>query len=491
MAVVAAVTLVVGCRLAGALLRRHGDPLHLSDAYPIAGDWQHVLSPWLVVPVAAAAVALGCWPRLVATLRWRALLVASFVVSAAWAVALNLVTGPGGLTAPLSAPGEYPHDVPRVTHLSTFLATFNHYVTHHDDSRQWTVHVGGHPPGALGVFVLLDRLGLGGLGWAAALCILGGALTAPCVLSTVRLLAGPAGLLGSVRLAGSARVGGPGRWDGEVLARRAALFVPLAPAALWIATSADALFAGIAAVGLTALAHAAARRDRWSDPLAAAGGLALGLCLFLSYGLTLLAPLAIGIVLVRRWPFRARRSSPDVQLGADRTAGRVLSAVRPLLVGGVVVLGLVLAARLAGFDWVRGLGLAAARTRQGQVWVDRPTAYFVFANVAALVISVGPAVVGGLALVRRSRLAVLPVAVAVAVLGALVSNLSKGEVERIYLPFAVWLLPFAALLPFRLPWPGRAGPSAGVAGQRWSGRALLAVQLGWAVLISATVQTWW
>jgi hypothetical protein len=355
--------------------------------------------------------------------------------------------------------------------------------------------VGGHPPGALGVFVLLDRLGLGGLGWAAALCILGGALTAPCVLSTVRLLAGPTTLpaakeSGSDGPVGSAWAGGPGRWDGEVLARRAALFVPLAPAALWIATSADALFAGIAALGLTALAHAAATRGRRADLLAAAGGLALGLCLFLSYGLTLLAPLAVGMVLVRRWPFRGRRSSAAGP-GPDRTAGRVLWAVRPLLVGGIVVLVLVLAARLAGFDWVQGLGLAARRTRQGQVWIDRPTAYFVFANVAALVISVGPAVVGGLAVARRSRLAVLPVAVAVAVAGALVSNLSKGEVERIYLPFAVWLLPFAALLPFRLPWPGRAGPSAGVAGQRWSGRALLAVQLGWAVLISATVQTWW
>jgi hypothetical protein len=472
-AVAAGATLVIGCRVAGELLRRHGDPLHLSDAYPIAGNWQHVLSPWLAVPVLAAAAALGVWPRLVAALRWRSLLVASFLASAAWAVALNLVAGPAGLTRPLAAPGEYPHDVHRVTNLGTFLSTFNHYVTHHDDSRQWTVHVGGHPPGALGVFVLLDRAGLGGLGWASALVILGGALATPCVLSTVKLLAGQRG---SAALDGSAGV------DGEVLARRAAVFVPLAPVALWIASSADALFAGVAALGLTALAHAAVRRDRRSDLLAAAGGLLLGLCLFLSYGLSLLAPLAVGVVLVQRWPVR-RRSSLSV-LGAPRTWRHLLWAVRPLLVGGLVVLGLLLAARVAGFDWIQGLRLAAQRTRQGQVWIDRPTAYFVFANVAALVISVGPAVVGGLGMLRRSRLAVLPVAVAVAVAGALVSNLSKGEVERIYLPFAVWLLPFAALLP----WPGRAGRPAG---QWWSGRALLAVQLGWAVLISATVQTWW
>ena len=466
-AVAAGATLVIGCRVAGELLRRHGDPLHLADAYPIAGNWQPYVSPWLAVPVLAAAAALGVWPRLVAALRWRSLLVASFLASAAWAVALNLVTGPAGLTRPLAAQGEYPHDVHRVTDLGTFLATFNHYVTHHDDSRQWTVHVGGHPPGALGVFVLLDRIGLGGLGWASALVILGGALATPCVLATVKLLAGHDGSAG------------PG---GEALARRAALFVPLAPAALWIASSADALFAGVAALGLTGLAHAAARRDRRADLLAAAGGLLLGLCLFLSYGLSLLAPLAVGVVVVQRWPFRARRALSA--LGARRTGRHLLWTARPLLVGGLVVLGLLLTARVAGFDWLQGLRLAAQRTRQGQVWIDRPTAYFVFANVAALVISIGPAVVGGLGLVRRSRLAVLPVAVAVAIAGALVSNLSKGEVERIYLPFAVWLLPFAALLP----WPGRAGRPAG---QWWSGRALLAVQLGWAVLISATVQTWW
>lgn len=467
-AVVAAATLVLGCRVAGTLLRRHRDVIHLASAFPIAGNWQPYLSPWLVVPVAAAAAALGWWPRLVTVLRWRALLVASFLASAVWAVALNLVAGPAGLTRGLSTTDEYPHDVPRVKSLSTFLATFHRYVVHHAGTEQWTVHVGGHPPGALLVFVLLERIGLGNVGWGAALCIVGGALTAPCVLATVRLL---------------------GRDEG--FARRAAVFVPLAPAALWIATSADALFAGVAAAGLTALAFAAARRDRWSDLLAAGGGLALGLCLFLSYGLTLLVPLTVGVVLVRRWPFRRRRSLV-AQLGAARTWRRAGWAVRPLLVGGLVVLALLVAARLDGFDWWQGLQLAAQRTRQGPVYIDRPTAYFVFANVAALLISIGPAVVGGLSLLRRSRLAVLPLAVAVAVAGALVSNLSKGEVERIYLPFAVWLLPFAALLPGRLRWPGRSGPAAGSsAGQRWSGRASLAVQLGWAVLISATVQTWW
>ncbi|HEV2087390.1 MAG TPA: hypothetical protein VGR21_03650, partial [Cryptosporangiaceae bacterium] len=85
------------------------------------------------------------------------------------------------------------------------------------------------------------------------------------------------------------------------------------------------------------------------------------------------------------------------------------------------------------------------------------------ANLAALAYAVGPATVGGLgtALGRlragRRRLAdvtlgsavVLPAAALLAIALAVASNHSKGEVERIYLPFEVWLLPLAALLPVR------------------------------------------
>ncbi len=43
----------------------------------------------------------------------------------------------------------------------------------------------------------------------------------------------------------------------------------------------------------------------------------------------------------------------------------------------------------------------------------------------------------------------LPAGALAAVAIAIVSGLSKGEVERIYLPFALWLLPAAAALPDR------------------------------------------
>ncbi len=436
-----AAALVVGSRIAGLLLADPDGTLHLGQTYPIAGAWRQAFTPWLLVPVLAAGLLWWGWPRLAARLSWRVLLLGSTLTAAAWSVALALADGPRGLTAPLAPYQQYPHDVPRVHDLGSFLSTFHRHVVDPANGPVWAVHVGGHPPGALAVFVLLDRAGLSGLGWAAALCVAGGAVAVPSVLAVVRLLGD----------------------DG--VARRAALFVPLAPAALWIASSADALFAGIAAAGLCALAYAAARRDRRGDLLAALGGLALGGCLLLSYGLSLLVLPAVAVVLIQR-------------------------RVRPLLVGGLVVLAVLGAVYAAGFDWWQGLALAAERTRTGArdahpptVWQDRPTWYFLFANPAAVAVCVGPATVAGLAMLRRGRLAVIPAALAAVLTGALLSNLSKGEVERIYLPFAVWLLPFAALLPDRWPATGRRRvPVRPVA---------LAAQLGWAVLIATTVRTWW
>ncbi|EFG65287.1 integral membrane protein [Streptomyces sp. SPB074] len=52
----------------------------------------------------------------------------------------------------------------------------------------------------------------------------------------------------------------------------------------------------------------------------------------------------------------------------------------------------------------------------------------------------------------RTRLAFLVCAALVALLAADLSGMSKAETERIWLPFAIWLLPAAALLPRPRPW---------------------------------------
>jgi hypothetical protein len=270
---------------------------------------------------------------------------------------------------------------------------------------QWATHVAGHPPGALLSFALLHAIGLGGPGWAAVLCIAGGAAAVPAVLVTVRAV------------------------GDEAAARTAAPFAVLVPAAVWVATSADAYFAGVAAWGVALLALAAREN---SPARAFAGGLLLGLSLFLSFGLAAAGLLALAVVLVQ-----VRALGPA---GVVRVLG--VAAV------GVVVVFAVFA--LGGYWWFDGIAVDAQRVRDGAAYDDRilHLHYFYAANVAAAVIAAGPAVVAGLA-GARGRLLVLPAAALVAMGVSDASGLVLGETERIWLPFVVWLLPATAMIPAR------------------------------------------
>ena len=108
----------------------------------------------------------------------------------------------------------------------------------YDAEDNWVTHVAGHPPGALLFFVGLVRLGLGGDREA-------GLVVTALAAST------------AVRRAGDAA--GPGcRGAGAV----GAPFLVLTPAAVFMAVSADAMFAAVAAWGLAALALAATSAAR-------------------------------------------------------------------------------------------------------------------------------------------------------------------------------------------------------------------------------------
>jgi hypothetical protein len=283
----------------------------------------------------------------------------------------------------------------------------------------WSTHTAGHPPAALLVFVWLDRVGLGGGTAAGLACVLVGATVSVSVPVTLRAL-------------------------GAADAARATIpFLVLLPGAVWVGASADGVFAGVVAAGLALLAV--------RGPVAAAvGGLLLGFALYLSYGFVLVGLLALAVVALR----------PARQWAALLAASGGVTAV-------VVVF------TLAGFHWWEGYRLVVERYYQG--WAaDRPYGYWVWANLAALLVSAGPvlgpalrrAVVAATACVRpapnsrrvpnllaAARAAgpavLLPLAGALAVVGADLSGLSKAEVERIWLPFTVWLLGAAALLPPR------------------------------------------
>jgi hypothetical protein len=435
-----AVLLVGSAALGGLWLSHHGGRLYLGNTYPVRGSYEWHLSAWLAAALAVAAGVLSYGFRLSRVLPWRRLLGVSYVGAAVWALALALVAGPAAVARPLTDHTEYLHDVARVQGIGAYLRTFTWHIVDIGHGPLWTTHVSGHPPLVTLLFVLLSRVGLPQPGWAAALCVLTGAAAAPAVLSTTRLLAG------------------------EQRARAAAPFVVAAPVALWIATSADAIFTGVSAVGICALAHAAGRLDREGDVLAGLGGLALGGCLFLSYGLVLLAPLAVAVVAVRR-------------------------RIRPLLVAAITVGAVVAAFAAAGFWWLDGLHLASRRVIDGPAHQERPWGYFLFANPAAVAVAAGPAVVAALPRLSRlhrilrtrrgdgaprpDRFLVLPAASLLAMAVATLSDMSRGEVERIYLPWTVWLLPLAAALPVNAL------------------RGWLAAQLGWALLIAATTTLSW
>ncbi|MFC7827311.1 hypothetical protein [Streptomyces sp. NPDC057375] len=383
---------------------------------PLLGRWGPHLGPGTPAAVLVAVAVVACGPAVAARLPWRALLPAAWGASLAWIWSLALIDGwRTGVAGRLTTRHEYLTVIGRWHDIPATLRDFTGHILIHSPDN-WPAHVAGHPPAATLTFVLLDRIGLGGGGWAGVWCITVGASGCVAVLMTVRVLAG------------------------ERLARQAAPFLVLAPAAVWLGTSADAYFAAVAAWAVALLALAVTRR---SAGWAAGSGLLFGLTCYLSYGLTLFAVVAAAVLLLGR---RGVRERPVLFL--------------PLLAGAAVV---PVAFTAMGFDWWEAYRLLVTRYYEGAAGV-RPYGYWVWANLACTVLITGAATAAGLrrtgaVLVRRGdsgaqelRLAFLVAAALLALLVADLSGMSKAETERIWLPFALWLLPSCAFLSHPRAW---------------------------------------
>ncbi|HEV7808350.1 MAG TPA: hypothetical protein VGO80_21265 [Solirubrobacteraceae bacterium] len=364
------------------------DPRVHIGAPPLVGGFGVRTSFPLAGALALAAGAVAFGPTLAERLRWRSLLAASWLTGTAWIVALAAGAGGGldALAAPLRSRYEYLAAVPGIGSAAGFLHGFV------DALPGYPTHVRGHPPGMVLLLWLLDRTGLGGAGWAAALVIGAGAAAAPAALVALRALAG------------------------AEAARRAAPFATLGPAAVWLGTSADALFCGVFAVGIALLAVActSAVRPRRADALALAAGVVLGGGLLLSYGLAPLGLVALAVVLATR-------------------------AWRALALACSGVAAVVLAFGAAGFWWPAGLQATHELYASG-VAARRPYLDFLVISPAAFALALGPAAFAGLSRLRDERIWILPAAALAALAVAELSGLSKGETERIWLPFAPWLL---------------------------------------------------
>lgn len=407
LAVAAGVALVGAAALVGRALLADGVDLFLGWP-PLLAVWLPHVGPGTPVAVAVAVLVVARGPELAGRLRWRPLLLAAYATSAVWTLGLALVDGwTRGVVERLSSDQEYLHDVPRVTDIGAMLRTFDQFILT-DQPVHWTTHVGAHPPGVLLFYVVLDRLGLGDGGPAGVVTVLVGASAGIAVAVAVRAL------------------------SGEDLARRLLPFAVLFPGAVWVGVSADGMFAAVLAWGVALLAVGATGHGGRADGAALAGGVLLGWALYQSYGLVLGGLVALAVVAAtRRW----------------RAVGFAALGV------GLVVL----AFTLSGFWWVAGL----ERTRviyAASVAATRPYAYFVWANLAAVAFAVGPAVLAGIRRAAASPRALPPGALLLAagglaaLLAADLSGLSKAEVERIWLPFAVWLVIPCALLPRARPW---------------------------------------
>lgn len=406
-------------------------------AAPLFGEWVTDWAPELIVAAFGGAALVLWWPRLARTLSWGALLVGSWLVSLAWTLAINLPGGWVGLGAPLDDPHEYLDAVRNsVTDPLVFIEGFV------DQLRGYPIHVQGHPPGPVLGLEALQRLGIRGASGTALVLVGVACLASPLVLIAVRALAS------------------------EREARRAAVFVGLTPSVLWVATSMDAVFAAVAVASGTALALAAVRsgawqpaqladraadRPRWAGgAMATLGGVLAGLLVLGTYGAPLfLVPAGLCLALLvwrRRW-------AP----------------------AGLAVLGAALPVVLmawAGFWLLDGLQVTVTAYHEG-IASQRPGDFFRLSNPLALCFALGPVVLASLPGRRRAGAWILVGGVLAGLAVAEVSGLSKGEVERIWLPFVPWLTVAAAAIPIR-----------------WQ-RPALAVQLASGVLLAATFAAPW
>jgi hypothetical protein len=391
-------------------------------AAPLMGHWRWQGSPGLVVPALIGLSVAAAGPAVAARLASRrvALAAGSGVVAVAWTVALAAAAGWDRVTAPLTTRHEYEPFAAQVADVGDLV---RHYTA---GLAGAPVHVQGHPPGPVVLAWLLDRVGLGGAGWLAAVALAGWGVAVAATVAAAAIVAG------------------------DHAARRTAPALAVLPAAVWAGTSLDALFAGVTAAAVALAVLAAARR---SVRTAAGAGVVSGAALLMTYGaVPVVAIAAVAAGALAPTGYRAR-------LFAAAAAG---------------LAGMLALAAAAGFWWPAGLSATEGRYWAG-VGAMRPALYTTVAgNPAALALAVGPAAAVGLSaaahrLHRRPRTDLLPLLALAAVVVADLSQMSRGEVERIWLPF--------------VPWLGLAIP-----GDR---RGLLGLQVGTALALQAVLASPW
>lgn len=383
----------------------------------------------LLAPAVAVAVLTAVRAGVHERLRWRWLLAGGYVAALAWALALAFVDGGNGLASPVANPQEYLRDVPVV---GTDPVAFLHGFTAR--TGDYAVATRQHPPGPVLLLWAVGHLGLTrpeALGLAITMI---GCLSVPLIAVATGSLCGPA------------------------TARRLLPVLALAPYAVWLAVSMDAITLTLCAAFVACgVLGSEPRRTPW---WAAASGLVLGVAALFSYAVAWLAVSVILIYFVRR---------------------------RPLLfpitgAAALVPLGL---ARAAGFVWPDGL-TAAQADFSIRVGPHRSWLLWTLLDVLILLIASGPAIVAAARKVRRTPAWPFLAGAGLGVVFALGSGLARGEVERSWLPFFPWLLA-AAVAPERDPGSVGSGRPDGAP----TPVVLVGVGAAGAILVEAVLRTAW
>ena len=416
----------------GRALQRTAPEIYLGAA-PLVGrnfrdgwDWRFgwaLVGAGALAAIVAAGCASGLWWRL--RLRW--VVLASACSAGAFATLLALTDGADGMLYSVKHPSEYSAGLDSFAPAGEFLRTF---IDRIDD---YSVHVRGHPPGFVLLLKAMAAVGLGGAWPEALLSVLATIVLVGAVLVTVHSVAGH-------------------EW-----VRRCAPFLVVAPYAIWMITSADAVYTATGATGVACAAVGLRLRGRRAAVLGLASGLVLGLLLFMTYlaALLLLVPVVVVIAGLRRREAGAWRVVGGAAFGAAAVTGAFLAG---------------------GFWWFEGMGRTRIEYWDGsarfRVW-----SYFGLANVAAALLALGPVTFAGLLRLRDRRLWLLVGAALAALTASHLSQFTRGEVERIWVLFYPWIaLAAGALAP-----PTR----------RWRPAALVMLQAGCAITLQAALVTKW
>jgi hypothetical protein len=501
-ALVIAVALVSWATIWGRRVQKNPD-VKLGAA-PLVGQWKFRPSIGYLMPIGLALLIIVAIPRLFVRLQTRWVVLSSVGLTAAFAAALAGADGRVAMLAPVIHRSEYWFWLNQMPPSRQMLAKYDQY----DFIVNFSTHIKGHPPGYMLILKALAALGLAKPWIIASLSYVSAGIVAGSVLVVAR------------------------RFGTAKLTRKAAPILILAPYAVWMGTSADAIFSALVALGAAgiALATTSAQNSRRMT-FAFLAGLSIGAAFYSSWGTLTCGPILLGVLWcgagrnagrglwqgvtrglqegpeqgTGRWlkqgtghsskpapareldqthvlPIRlaGRLSAPSVRVtksarqrlmqghGSQRRSSlgsmvsTSVSTVRdrmtrafPVAIWALTGIGAIAATMTAlGYNWFAGMGLTKRLYWKGTAQF-RPWKYFLVGNLGAVFIAIGIVAILGIGVAISGSasahpdnrwLRVVVICALISVIAADLSQYSKGEVERIWLPFMPWLTVPAALL---------------------------------------------